>query len=361
MMQTILAAFPFPGEIVSCERYGNGHINETYCVVCRTEDGLCRFILQGLSLAAFPEQDKVMENMAAITSFLAKKIASQGGDPTRETLTLIPTRSGDTHFTAPNGQAWRLTPFIEDTLALEDATPELFEACARSFGRFQYMLGDYPAATLHETIHRFHDTENRLRNFLTALEKDALGRAKEIQPEIDFVLARKDDCSVAVNALKEGILPLRVTHNDTKLSNILFDAKTGEGICVIDLDTTMPGLSIYDFGDSIRSGAHHSREDEADLSKVELDLDLFDCYTRGFLAGANHSLTPAELEFLPWGAKLMTLECGIRFLTDYLEGDTYFRIHYPDQNLRRCRTQFALVQSMEEKFDKMAAIVAQYA
>ncbi len=361
IMREALQAYDFPGEVISCQRYGNGHINDTFCVVCRTGQGQQRFILQGLSLAAFPEPEKVMENMAGITAYLRQRILSQGGDPDRETLTLVPTRGGDTYFTASNGQAWRVTPFIEDTVTLEIATPELFEACAHSFGKFQYMLRDYPAATLHETIVKFHDTENRLKNFLAALEADKLGRAKDVQAEIDFVLQRQADCSVAVEALRQGKLPLRVTHNDTKLSNILFDAASGEGICVIDLDTTMPGLSIYDFGDSIRSGANHSSEDEADLSKVNFDLELFECFTRGFLNGANHSLTPAELEFLPWGAKLMTLECGIRFLTDYLDGDHYFRIHYPDQNLRRTRTQFKLVRDMEESFATMSAIVQKYA
>ena len=184
-----------------------------------------------------------------------------------------------------------------------------------------------------------------------------MGRAKEVTTEIRFVMDRKDDCSVAVNALREGKLPLRVTHNDTKLNNVLIDEDTMEGICIIDLDTTMPGLSIYDFGDSIRFGANHSAEDEKDLSKVNFDIDLFKRYTRGFLEGAQGGLTDTELEYLPWGAKLMTLECGIRFLTDYLEGDHYFRIHYPEQNLDRCRTQFKLVSDMEGQWEQMHAIV----
>ncbi len=360
ILSQALAAYDFPGEIKSCERYGNGHINDTFCVVCAVPEGNRRFILQGLSLAAFPEPEKVMENMAGITSFLRRQITANGGDPERETLTLVPTQNGKTHFTASNGQVWRMTPFIENTLALEIATPELFEACARSFGRFQYMLSRYPAETLHETIARFHDTQNRFQKFLDALASDKLGRAAEVSEEIAFAMARKEDCAVAVTALAQGKLPLRVTHNDTKLSNILFDEKTGEGICVIDLDTTMPGLSIYDFGDSIRSGANHNAEDEQDLSKVCFDLSLFEVYTRGFLQGAQGILTEEELRYLPWGAKLMTLECGIRFLTDYLEGDTYFRIRYPDHNLRRCRVQFKLVKDMEEHFASMEAIVKKY-
>ena len=252
-------------------------------------------------------------------------------------------------------------PFVEGTLCLEKATPELFEASARAFGRFQGLLADYPAETLHETIVKFHDTEDRFAKFLAALEADKMGRAKEVQKEVQFVMDRKADCSVAVGALREGKLPLKVTHNDTKLSNILIDETTMEGICVIDLDTTMPGLSIYDFGDSIRFGANHCAEDEKDLSKGNFDIELYKIYARGFLEGAQGGLTDAELEYLPWGAKLMTLECGIRFLTDYLDGDNYFRIHYPEQNLDRCRTQFKLVADMENQWDAMHAIIRELA
>ncbi len=361
LVQEVLAAFPFPGTLVSAGRHGNGHINDTLCVTFQTDAGPRRFIVQGLSQTAFPDPEAVMENMVGITSYLRQQILSQGGDPDRETLTVLPTRDGKSHYIASNGQAWRVTPFIEQTLSLEIADAELFEASARSYGRFQYMLRDYPADTLHETIARFHDTENRFEKFLAALDADKLGRAAQVQPEIDFVLARRGDCSVAVKALREGKLPLRVTHNDTKLGNILFDAASGEGLCIIDLDTTMAGLSIYDFGDSIRSGANHNAEDEHDLSKVNFDLELFEVYTRGFLAGSHGFLTPAELEYLPWGARLMTLECGIRFLTDYLDGDNYFRIHYEDQNLRRARVQFKLVQDMEAQFEQMHAIVKKYA
>lgn len=222
-------------------------------------------------------------------------------------------------------------------------------------------MNGYPAETLHETIPNFHNTEDRLAKFLTAVAADKLGRAKEVQPEIQFVLDRRADCSVALNALKEGVLPLRVTHNDTKLNNILIDRESHEGMCVIDLDTTMPGLSINDFGDSIRFGANHSVEDEKDPSKVNLDLGLYEVFTRGFLQGADGILTETELEYLPWGARLMTLECGIRFLTDYLDGDNYFHVYYPEQNLDRSRTQFKLVWDMEQQFEDMHEIVRKYA
>ena len=358
IVQEVIAAYDFPETLLGAVRYGSGHINDTFCVVCQPQEGKAiRFILQGLSVAAFPRQAELMENFIGVTSHLRKKIEAAGGDVMRETLNLIPTRDGMPYYTDAAGKVWRLMPYVEGTVCLQKATPELFEASARAFGRFQWLLADYPAQTLHETIVNFHNTEDRFAKFLAALEADRLGRRGEVEAEIQFVMDRKADCSVAVNALREGKLPLRVTHNDTKLNNVLIDENTREGICIIDLDTTMPGLSIYDFGDSIRFGANHSAEDEKDLSKVNFDLELYGRYTRGFLEGAKGGLTEAELEYLPWGAKLMTLECGIRFLTDYLDGDNYFHIRYPEQNLDRCRTQFKLVADMEAQWEQMRQIV----
>lgn len=362
ILEEVIAAYDFPATLLGAVRYGQGHINDTFCVLCQPQEGDCvRFILQGLSSAAFPHPEELMENFVGITSYLRQQVIRMGGDPERETLRLVKTRDGKDFYTDSTGKVWRLTPFVENTDCLQSATPELFEASARAFGRFQYLLQGYPAETLHETIVKFHDTEDRFAKFVAALEADPLGRAKDVQPEIQFVLDRKADCSVALQALREGKLPLRVTHNDTKLNNILIDRDTNEGICVIDLDTTMPGLSMNDFGDSIRFGANHSKEDEKDLSKVNFDIDLYEVFTRGFLEGAQGSFTEAELEYLPWGARLMTLECGIRFLTDYLVGDHYFRIHYPEQNLDRTRTQFKLVSDMEQQFEAMGAIVRKYA
>lgn len=341
--------------------YGCGHINDTYCVLCQPQEGDCvRFILQGLSSAAFPHPEELMENFVRITDYLRERIKENGGDPARETLSLLPTRDGKPYFTDAVGKVWRVMPFIEDTDCFQRATPELFAASARAFGHFQYLLRDFPAETLHESIAHFHDTEDRFRKFLAAREADRMQRAASVAEEIRFVLDREADCSVALQALREGKLPLRVTHNDTKLNNILIDRKTGEGICVIDLDTTMPGLSINDFGDSIRFGANHSAEDEKDLSKVNFDVKLYEIYAKNFIAGAQGGLTEAELAYLPWSARLMTLECGIRFLTDYLDGDRYFHISYPEQNLDRCRTQFKLVRDMEQQFEEMQKVIEKY-
>ena len=362
VISQILAAYVLPGTVADVARHGKGHINDTFCVVCRMpEGGTARFILQRLSQAAFPHPEEVMENFVGITSYLRREILAEGGDPLRETLSLVKTGDGADFVTDAEGRAWRLMPFIENADCYQSATPELFAASGRAFGRFQYMLRDYPARTLHETIPHFHDTESRFEQFLAALEADKMNRAEGISPEIQFILRRKADCGVALRALREGKLPLRVTHNDTKLNNILIDRDTREGICIIDLDTTMPGLAINDFGDSIRFGANHCMEDEQDLTKVNFDISLYEVFTRGFLEGARGSLTSAELEYLPWGARLMTLECGIRFLTDYLDGDHYFHVSHPRQNLDRARTQLKLVKDMEEQFDAMGAVVAKYA
>ena len=361
VISQILAAYALPGTVADVARHGKGHINDTFCVVCRMpEGGTARFILQRLSQAAFPHPEEVMENFVGITSYLRREILAEGGDPLRETLSLVKTGDGADFVTDAEGRAWRLMPFIENAECYQSATPELFAASGRAFGRFQYMLRDYPARTLHETIPHFHDTESRFEQFLAALEADKMNRAEGVSPEIQFILRRKADCGVALRALREGKLPLRVTHNDTKLNNILIDRDTHEGICIIDLDTTMPGLAINDFGDSIRFGANHCMEDEQDLTKVNFDISLYEVFTRGFLEGARGSLTPAELEYLPWGARLMTLECGIRFLTDYLDGDHYFHVSHPRQNLDRARTQLKLVKDMEEQFDAMGAVVAKY-
>jgi len=359
-LQEVLEAFDFGAPVVGAMRYGYGHINDTFCVHTQPKDDPCKcFILQRMSAAAFKSPDELMSNIIGVTEYLGHKITAAGGDRTREAMEVLRPRSGAPYYTDSEGGAWRVYPFVRDIVCYQTAeTAELFAASGRAFGRFQRMLEGYPAETLYETIPHFHDTEDRLAKLKAAIAEDSMGRVKDCAEEIAFVMAREADCSVACQALRDGILPLRVTHNDTKLNNILFDAATNEGICVIDLDTVMPGLSINDFGDSIRFGANHSAEDEKDLSKVNLDLDLYEAYAKAFLEGAGGALTDAELEYLPWGAKLMTLECGIRFLTDYLVGDTYFRTHREGQNLDRCRTQFKLVSDMEANWEKMNAIIS---
>ncbi len=343
-----VAAFPYDGEVVGTHSYGHGHVHNTFCVYTQKSDGKCkRYILQRLSLA-FKSPENLMENIVGVTDFLGKKIQQSGGDVERETLCVIRTNTNDTLFVDSENRAWRLYKFIENAASPEKVeSPELFYESARAFGRFQELLSDYPAHTLHETIERFHDTENRLKLLFDAVKADKCDRVKNVTAELDFVNARIEDCSYVQNAVRAGLLPLRVTHNDTKLNNVMIDDKTNCAICVIDLDTVMMGLSINDFGDAIRYGANHSDEDERDLSKVNFDVSLYEVFKKGFIEGANGNLTEKEIEYLPWGAKTMTLECGIRFLTDYLDGDNYFRTTREGQNLDRARTQFKLVSDME--------------
>ena len=351
-------AFAFDCVIGSIERYGAGHINDTFAVWAADQSK--RFILQRINTDTFTDPAGLMENICGVTRYLRQQILARGGDPVRETLNVIPTRDGKPYYTDPEGGAWRAYIFVEGTVCLQKVENEQdFYTVAETFGNFQNQLAGYPAATLHETIARFHDTPNRYANFEKALAADVMGRAKDIAPEIAFIRAHEADCHTLVDQLAAGVLPLRVTHNDTKLNNVLIDEKTGKGICVIDLDTIMPGLSAYDFGDSIRFGANDCAEDEPDQTKVHFSLHLYEVFAKGYLSAAGSAMTEAERKSLPWGAKLMTLECGIRFLTDYLEGDHYFKISRPAQNLDRARTQFTLVQGMEKEFDAMTRIALQ--
>ena len=349
MQFDVLARFQLDAPAVSCDRYGCGHINETYLVV--TESGR-RYILQKISNRAFPDVAGLQENIAAVTEFLHTQTSDPYG-----ALTLIPTDEGKAYLHWAENSDWRVYDFIEGAVCLQKPeTAEDFYQSAIAFGTFQQQLADFPAHTLHETIKNFHNTPDRYRIFKEVLAKDVMGRAKDVQPEIDFVLAHEEVGGRLMGLLKEGKLPLRVTHNDTKLNNVMLSESERKPMCVIDLDTTMPGLSAYDFGDSIRFGAATAAEDETDLSKMEMDLDLFRIFTRGFLT-ACPGLTAEERKALPLGAMTMTLECGVRFLTDYLDGDHYFGIHRPDHNLDRCRTQFKLVRDMESKWDEMMKIV----
>ena len=355
LLRQAAAAFAFDRPAGEAERFGAGHINDTFAVWAA--DRSKRWILQRINTDTFTDPAGLMENVTGVTAYLRRQIIERGGDPDRETLNVIPTLDGKPYYTDTEGGAWRAYIFVEGTVCLQKVENERdFYTAAETFGNFQNQLAGYPAATLHETIARFHDTPNRYANFEKALAADVMGRAKDVGPEIAFIRAREADCRVLVDQLAAGVLPLRVTHNDTKLNNVLIDQATGKGICVIDLDTVMPGLSAYDFGDSIRFGANDCAEDEPDQSKVHFSLHLYEVFARGYLAAAGSAMTEAERRSLPWGAKLMTLECGIRFLTDYLEGDHYFKISRPDQNLDRARTQFTLVQGMEREFDAMTQL-----
>lgn len=355
----VVNQFEFNGEFIHIEPLGQGHINSTYAVYFRRETvPPIRYVLQRINTSILKNPLTLMKNIEGVTNHLRKKIMEAGGNPDRETLTIVKTKDGKLFYEDGDKECWRAYLFIEDATCYQSAEkPGLFYNSAKAFGRFQKLLSDYPAETLSETIEKFHNTVNRYKNFEKAVQEDRMGRAKDVQKEIEFVKARKDDCGIVLDLIEKKEIPLRVTHNDTKLNNIMMDNETNEGICVIDLDTVMPGSVFYDFGDSIRFGASSAAEDETDLSKVYMDINLFKEYVEGFLSEAGETLTKKEYELLAFSAKLLTLECGIRFLTDYLEGDTYFKIHREHHNLDRARTQFKLVANMEEKMEMMNEIV----
>ena len=355
-MNEILNQFDLESKSYQYGIYGNGHINVTYLVEHRP-----RFILQKINTQVFKNPEGVMSNIVAVTSHLRKKIAAAGGNPDRGTLTPIFTKDGKPFLKTAEGDYYRAYLFIEDAVTYDQVenADQMYYA-AREFGKFQNMLADFPAETLFEVIPHFHDTRDRFRQLKEAVENNIAGRRDAVAEEIAFVFAREADCGIVLDSIADGSIPLRVTHNDTKLNNVMLDPKTGEGICVVDLDTVMPGSLLYDFGDSLRFGASSAAEDETDLDKVYFRLDYFEAYVRGFVEELGNKMTAREIELLAFSAKLLTLECGMRFLADYLNGDTYFRIHRPDHNLDRCRTQFKLVADMEKKMDEMKKIVAKY-
>ena len=348
--EKVLESYPLRGAPIYVGRYGCGHINDTFAVAC---DSGCMYILQRVNSKIFTKPWELMENIAAVTSFLGERTE----DP-RGYLRLIPTKDGKDTCVDEEGEYWRLFPFIENSLCLQKAeSPEEFRQSAIAFGRFQKLLAQFPAAKLHEPIADFHNTVDRYRQFHEALNADSMDRAKLCEKEIRFYLDREPEAGAIVDRLADGRLPLRVTHNDTKLNNVMLDFDTREALCVIDLDTIMPGSALYDFGDSIRFGAATAAEDEQDLSKVSMSLELYRTFTEGFLSACGDSLTETEIKMLPIGAKMMTLECGLRFLTDYLKGDTYFKTHREGQNLDRSRTQMTLVADMEAKMPQMEKII----
>lgn len=357
---TLILNFRIEGKPYNCTEIRSGHINHTYLVSAEEGETVRKYVLQMINTSIFRHPDELMENIIRVTGHIAKKVTAMGLDATRRTLHFLQTNDGKWMYTAPDNSVWRCYHYI-DALSLQQVeSADMFERVGRAFGNFQQQLSDFDASLLHETIPNFHNTVSRYNDFLTALNKDTANRASGVPEEIRFVKGHEKICSYIMDGIASGRFPLRVTHNDTKLNNILVDEKTGEGICVIDLDTVMPGSVLGDFGDSIRFGASSAAEDETDLDKVYVRLDMFEAYTKGFLAGLNNSLTEEEVRAFPMGALMLTLETGIRFLTDYLNGDTYFRTEYPEHNLDRARNQFKLVSDMEKKMDEMNRIVQKY-
>ncbi len=353
--------FDLRADYVQSYPYGSGHINDTFCVEVDQAGLRLRYILQRLNSNIFKQPIPLMENVKRVTDEALRSLKAEGcKEAVRCTLTLIPALDGKPYGQDDEGNIWRVYPFIERarTYDMIENTDQCVQV-ARAFGNFQKLAAELPGEPLFDTIPDFHDTSKRLETFKAAIATDPLGRASSVQKEINWFLAREEDCHLVVNYLASGELPMRVTHNDTKLNNVMLDDVTGEGICVIDLDTTMPGSSLYDFGDMIRTSTSPAAEDEKDISLVTMRMEYFEALAQGYCAAATF-LTPLEKSLLPFSGKLLTMECGMRFLTDYLEGDVYFKIKRPEHNLDRCRTQIALVESIESQLDEMKAIIAKY-
>lgn len=360
-IREIANKFCIRGEYQDFKQNTAGLINKTFIVRSKEGDKVYHYVLQTVNTAVFTHPKELIRNISSVTDFLREKIKQSGGDASRETLCLIPTHDGALYYIDPDGKFWRMYNYIEGARTYDLVeNDEMFYRCGKGFGHFQRLLADYPADTLYPTIPRFHDTPNRLCDFKRAIEENRAGRAAQVAREIAGYLAHADFCDCVTKYIENGEVPVRVTHNDTKLNNIMIDCHSGEAICVIDLDTVMPGSALYDFGDAIRYGANNAVEDEKDLSKVYLRKDLFRAFTKGFLEEASSSLTERELALIPESAVLMTLECGMRFLGDYLNGDVYFGIRYPEHNLDRARTQLKLVNDMLANLDEMHAIVDSY-
>ncbi len=357
-LKSVVAHFQAWGDFVEAAPYGSGHINDTYQVRARLAGTPVRYLLQRINHAIFKTPDRVMENIVRVTEHLQRKLAAVGdGEASRKALTVVPSRDGQPFARDADGNWWRMYLFIElaRTYDIIESDRQAYEA-ARAFARFQNLLSDLPAPRLHETIPGFHNTLSRLQALDAAFAADVCGRKAEVAAEMDFVDARREQCGRLLTRHAKGEIPERITHNDTKINNVMLDDATGEGVCVIDLDTVMPGLALYDFGDMVRSATASAREDERDLSKVGSRIEMFEALARGYLSEADF-LMPAEIEELVFSARLITMTIGIRFLTDYLAGDVYFKTHRPRQNLDRCRTQFQMVRSMEAQADAMEKIV----
>ncbi len=356
---SVAAHFSIDGKLINHSTLGFGHINDTFCLTFQSRNTLTRYTLQRINHNVFKDPESLMNNMIRVTKHIRNKlIASDSDQIDRRVMTLIPTRSGTFLYLDEDNNYWRIYSFINNAVTYNEprSTDQAYQA-ARAFGLFQHYLCDLPNPQLHETIPDFHNTRKRFNALQSAIEKDTLNRAKNAKGIIDDVYKRADIIDTLMDLNRSGAVPTRVTHNDTKINNVLLDETTGEGICVLDLDTVMPGLSLYDFGDLIHSATSTAAEDEHDLARVNIDMTLFDAVTRGYLSGTGPLLNQTEKDHLVLSSKLLTLELGIRFLADYLEGDHYFKTHREGHNLDRCKVQLRKVHSIEEQEDEMNKII----
>jgi len=354
-LQEISKQFQIYGEILHAETCKIGHINETYSATYDQGGMRLRYIHQKINQTVFKDAVSLMKNVVRVTSHLRRKLQTlDAKDITRRCLTIVPTREGQSFYRNGAGECWRTFVFVEGVQTFESVqSPQQAFQAGKAFGFFQSLLVDLPGPRLAETIPHFHHTRKRFQAFQKAVQKDHFNRAQAAKAEIDFALKCETMVDTLLQALAGGKIPERITHNDTKFNNVMLDTVTGEAMCVVDLDTVMPGCVLYDFGDMVRTTTSPTMEDELDLSKVQMQMPMFKKLAEGYLSSAGQFLTKTEKSFIAFAGKLITLTIGLRFLTDHLAGDTYFRIHRPGHNLDRCRTQFKLVESIERQEEDM--------
>lgn len=361
-IQKIVDNFCVSGEVIRIEPVTKGHINTTFRVFLRSASGNTeQYTLQTINKYVFKNPVIVMENIVTVTNYIKEKIKAEGGEPRRRCLTVVFAKNGLPYYLDDSGEYWRMYEYIDGshTFDMVESAAQLYRAGV-GFGSFQRMMADFPMDKLHETIPDFHNTPMRFTQLMDAVAEDKKNRAASVMREIEFFREREAEMSILTDLARDKKIPLRVTHNDTKFNNILIDDETGQALCVIDLDTVMPGLSVLDFGDAIRFAANTAPEDEVDLSRVSINMDLYKGFAEGFLSALGGGLTSTEIRFMPWGAKIITMELASRFLADHLNGDVYFRIHRENQNLDRARCQIKLAMSMEENFDEMNEIISKF-
>ncbi len=359
-MTEIVQNFCVTGTPVEIKPMGNGHINTTYLVTAQTGEGAeKKYTLQAINRYVFEDPEAVMKNIVLVTEHIKKKLAGENAE--RGVLSVVQTKDGKNFFCDDEGEYWRMYTYVDGSHSMDFVEdPDQLYAAGAAFGNFQNLMADFPMTALTETIPNFHHTPGRFAQLMDAVEKDVCGRAASVKEEIDFFVQREAEMSILTDAAERGEIPLRVVHNDTKFNNVLFDDKTNGALCIIDLDTVMPGLAASDFGDAIRFAASTAEEDETDLSRVAIDMKLYESFARGFLTALDGKLTKAEIDTLHWGAKIITMEIAMRFLADHINGDKYFKIHRENHNLDRARCQMALAKSMEENFDRMREIICNF-
>lgn len=357
-IEELVKKFNVNGEVIDVSYCDTGNINRTLIISIMENKEVKKYILQKINTTVFNEPYLLMKNIESVTNYCKNYLKEHNEDFTRGTLSVIKTKNDSNIYRTEKDEYYRMYNFVDNARTYDNAkNSQMIYNVGKAFGRFVHMLDGYPIDGLYETIPNFHNTNVRYNDFITSIRKDPCNRVKNVQKEINFILERKDQLGIIVEQINCGNIPIRVTHNDTKINNVLIDIETNEAVCVIDLDTVMPGSALYDFGDAIRSGASLTVEDDTNLNNIGINLEYFESFTNAYLTETKEILTKTEIDYLAFSCILLTLELSMRFLTDYINGDTYFKCNYSNHNLDRCRNQIALAKDMEEKYTLMDSIV----